>query len=401
MTSRGSAVGAMALATLMAACGSDDDDNGATPKLKTDAGSTLGDGSVAADGGTVPISETDLETLRNGSCSDWNATSTAMPSSLMLVVDVSLSMNDTTDTTGRRTKWDITREALTNALNALPPETQVGLLLYPNQSPSTGSTAQEVSACVNVGALVSPSALGNGARGHRQDLINALDTADVRDGRGTPTHDALATAYDAFAQSGLTANGFVVLITDGQPNIMRGCIASGNGGGFQDVDPEPIVAEAADASSRGISTFVIGSPGSEQGREWLSRAAQAGGTAYAGCSDTGPDYCHFDMTTEPDFSAALNQALAQIAGSVISCSYPIPEPPPGETLDLDKVNIVYTAGGGSVLILRNDQADCAVGWQYTADGTGIDLCSETCTSATQESAATVELFFGCDTRILL
>ena len=107
------------------------------------------------------------------------------------------------------------------------------------------------------------------------------------------------------------------------------------------------------------------------------------------------------MTTQPDFSAALNEALAQIAGSVVSCSYPIPEPPPGETIDPNEVNIVYTGGGGSVLILRNDQADCTVGWQYATDGTGIVLCSETCTAVSQESSATVELFFGCESKITL
>ena len=303
---------------------------------------------------------------------------------------------------GGRSKWDITVEALTNALNALPPETQVGLLLYPNQTPNTSPTAQDAGACVDVGALVPPAALGDAGQGHRQELITALQGANLDAGKGTPTHDALAVGYDAFYESGLTENGFVVLITDGQPNIMRGCVASGNGvAGLADVDPQPIIDETALAFSQGILTFFIGSPGSEDGREWLSRAARAGGTAYAGCLDTGPDYCHFDMTTQPDFSAALNEALAQIAGSVVSCSYPIPEPPPGETIDPNEVNIVYTSGGGSVLILRNDQADCTVGWQYATDGTGIVLCSETCTAVSQESSATVELFFGCESKIML
>ena len=83
------------------------------------------------------------------------------------------------------------------------------------------------------------------------------------------------------------------------------------------------------------------------------------------------------------------------------CSCPIPEPPAGETIDPEKVNMVYTTASGSVLILRNDQSDCDVGWQYAADGTGIVLCSETCDAAAQESLATVELFFGCESKITL
>jgi hypothetical protein len=434
MTSRGSATGALALAVLIAACGakgtdapedssssggSDNSSGGAAttatggsdtaagapatggmPGLRDGTGAVGNEGSGATgavDGGTVAISDTDVEALRTAECSDWNATSTVLPASLMLVVDVSLSMNQTTPATGRRTKWDITREALTTALNALPDDTQVGLLLYPNQDPGTNTTAQDVSACVNVAALVPPAALGAGAQGHRQDLITALGDADVQSGRGTPTHDALAAGYDAFFNSGLAGSGFVLLITDGQPNYLRGCI--GPSDGFADVDTQPIIDETALAFSQGILTFFIGSPGSEDGRDWLSRAAQAGGTAYAGCSDTGPEYCHFDMTTQPDFSAALNDALAQIAGSVISCSYPIPEAPEGSTIDPNKVNLVYTTDAGSVLILRNDQPDCDVGWQYTADGTEIHLCSATCEAASQERSAKVELFFGCDTKI--
>ena len=348
----------------------------------------------------VNTSETDLETLRNGSCSDWSATSTALPASLMLVVDVSSSTGQGSDTTGGRTKWDITREASITALNALPATTEVGLLLYPNEQVqrNTGGGTQDVSACVNVDAMVAPAALGDGAQGQRQLLIDRLQAADLQ--QGTPTHDALWAALDAFAQSGLTGNGFVLLITDGQPTVARGCVSAGGNLG-SGVDAEPIVTEVGDAAGRGIRTFVIGSPGSENEREWLSRAARAGGTAYAGCSDTGPDYCHFDMTTQPDFSAALDEALAQIAGSVVSCSSPLPEPPPGETIDPNEVNIVYTSGGGSVLILRNDQADCTVGWQYATDGTGLVLCSETCTAVSQESSATVELFFGCESKITL
>jgi hypothetical protein len=437
MTSRGNAAGAMALAALIVACGgakgtdapgvsnssggsdtgsggnttaSDDDDDatGGTPGLR-DAGSAAvgndGSGATGAiDGGTAPISQTDVETLRSGQCSDWNATSTALPASLMLVVDASLSMGETPTggqpSPANPSKWDITVEALTNALNALPPETRVGLLLYPNTETNItpSDVARDISACVNVSQMVLPAALGDA--GHRQALITTLQTANLT--VFTPTHDALATGYDAFYQSGLTGNGFVLLITDGEPNVLRGCICTNSGtegGRYDNYDPEAIIAETQLAFTQGILTYYIGSPGSETAREWLSRAAQAGGTAYAGCSDTGPDYCHFDMTTQPDFSAALNEALAQIAGSVISCSYPIPPAPDGSTIDPNKVNVVYTTDAGSVLILRNDQPDCDIGWQYTADGTGINLCSATCEAASQERSAKVELFFGCDTII--
>jgi hypothetical protein len=305
----------------------------------------------------------------------------------MLVVDVSTSMR-------QQNKWEITREALITALNALPPETQVGLLLYPNRVAEAAETAQDPSECVNIDALVPPAPLGDAADGHRQDLITALEDAELN--ASTPTHDALATAYAEFAQTGLAGEGFVLLITDGQPTLARGCM---NDSFPTPVDPEPIITETETAFAQGILTYFIGSPGSEDAREWLSRAAQVGGTAAEGCSETELDDCHFDMTTQPDFSAALNEALAEIAGFVISCSYPIPEAPVDSEIDPNKVNVVYTTDEESVLLLRNDQPDCDVGWQYTADGTGINLCSATCETATQEKSAKIELFFGCDTKI--
>jgi hypothetical protein len=397
MRSLGSAVASIALAAFVVGCGSSGAGGGDdTPQLRD------GD-SVAAKGGTRAISANELKALRSGSCSNWNATPQPLPSSLMMVVDVSSSMQSSTSSTNGRSKWDVTREALVNALDSLPASTQVGLLLYPNMNAeyNVGGPALDASRCVNSGAMVGIQTLGDAGSRQRSALNNALQRARL--GAGTPTHDAFWLALNAFADSGLTGNGFAVVITDGEPTLSRGCIAGGLD--FPGVDPEPIIAEALNASNKGIHTFFIGSPGSEanergtgDARPWLSRAARAGGTSYVGCSDDGPNYCHFDMTAMPDFSAALNDALAQIAGSVVQCGYPIPAPPEGQTFDPDMVNMVYTASDGqSVVILRNDQANCEVGWQYTKDRTSIVLCSQTCGAAAEDIGAYVELFFGCET----
>jgi hypothetical protein len=106
------------------------------------------------------------------------------------------------------------------------------------------------------------------------------------------------------------------------------------------------------------------------------------------------------MMTEPDFSMVLNDALAEIVGFVIFCFYSIFEAPIGSTIDPNKVNLVYTSDAAEpVLLLRNDQPNCDVGWQYAADATTINLCSATCDSASQQKSAQVELFFGCDTKV--
>jgi len=167
----------------------------------------------------------------------------------------------------------------------------------------------------------------------------------------------------------------------------------------------PIIAAIAAAlAADGTRTFVIGSPGSERNettgqdvRGWLSEAATAGGTATPGCSNSGPNFCHFDMSQATDFSAALTSALADITGSVISCSYTIPAPPAGQTVDPNAVNLIIQPGaGGNILLLQASSSSCREGWYYDANG-NIALCQDSCTRAQADSRASLRLFFGCAT----
>jgi hypothetical protein len=103
----------------------------------------------------------------------------------------------------------------------------------------------------------------------------------------------------------------MLLITDGAPTMRETCIAPLDG--VKDMPTDVIIEDIAAAFDEGILTFLIGSPGSEQSsqsdtadmRPWLSRAAKAGGTAAEGCDSEGPNFCHMDMTVQPDFAVAL------------------------------------------------------------------------------------------------
>jgi hypothetical protein len=230
---------------------------------------------------------------------------------------------------------------------------------------------------------------------------NITDTLTASGPNGsTPTHDAYRYALvNGLVPSTLPGNKFMLLITDGDPTYALNCVGTGNPA--DPVDTQPIINEIAGASSMGIRTFVIGSPGSEtnggtgeDARPWLSAAAQAGGTAKAGCTTNGPNYCHMDMTQETDFSAALNAGLAAIAGQITSCSYPLPAPPAGETVDVNAINVMYTDGSGQdVLVLRASAADCTDGWRY--DGANIVLCSNTCNQVQTQSLSSLEVLGGC------
>jgi hypothetical protein len=174
------------------------------------------------------------------------------------------------------------------------------------------------------------------------------------------------------------------------------------------VDPSPLVGAATAAATAGVRTFVIGSPGSDSNeagndtRAALSAMAEAGGTAFPGCSHDGPNFCHFDMTQEADFATALTEALAQISGQVLSCTYTIPAPPDGKDLDLEKVNVKLFSSAAVEPELIGQSPEgvaCTNGWQYSAGGTELELCGATCEQVKSLSGARVEIEFGCTTTV--
>jgi hypothetical protein len=237
--------------------------------------------------------------------------------------------------------------------------------------------------------------LGEPGSAQRQQLLSVLD--GVTPLGGTPTHSAYRFGVAQLAVAAQPGNRFLVLITDGVPTFTLECA----GDGYVQVDSSPIIEEAARAHVEGIRTFVIGSPGSEPARTALSRIATAGGTAPAACSEQGPSYCHFDMTTEPDLATGLAAALASIVDQVLSCEYPVPAPPQGQTLDPARVNVVYTAAeGGSETIPRDPSSTaCTTGWQYAGGGERVVLCSDTCERVKHDAGGRIELQFGCETEI--
>jgi hypothetical protein len=231
----------------------------------------------------------------------------------------------------------------------------------------------------------------------RQQIRRAFANQDPEG--GTPTHDAYVYAVEALERSDAIGSRYLVLITDGIPTYTLGCDISGRQGDENAVDPAPLAGAAASAAAAGVRTFVIGSPGSEGARESLSRMAEAGGTAPAGCSHTGPDFCHFDMTSESDLGAGLADALSAISGLALSCNYDIPAPPLGAVLDRGKVNILFTPPGGDVeLVAQSPDGTCTEGWQYSEDGAQIRLCGSTC-ERVRGSQGGLSLQFGCSTQV--
>lgn len=394
------------------ACGDDkedDDSPGAQPKGKSDIIFGDGDGDSFANpaedkGGTRPISAEEIEQLESGACAGWAAEPEPLPASIMLIVDVSSSMNSTTDATGGRTKWEVTRDALSDAIDDLPPSVTLGMVMYPNKDTEAArnNTVKNASECVNTGAVVPFALLGQPGSDHRERIQDLFDTNTLYS--STPTHDAYATALEVVQEANLPGNTFMLLITDGQPTLARGCVGSPSLS--PPSNPQPIIDAIADAREDGIRTFLIGSPGSEENvgtgddsRWWLSEAAEVGGTSIGGnCSHDGVPYCHFDMVEENDFSLALRSALATIAGQVVSCEYTLPSPPDGKELDLKNINLVLTPTGGqeSTLILRDAAgSSCDEGW-YMSNDQEVVMCEKTCDEVLSTIGSSIKIHFGCE-----
>jgi hypothetical protein len=391
-----------------AACSSNKKDGGAdgtgasggAPALNFGGGAGTGTFGGTLVGGVLDITPEQATALRSGACAGWAASTEAQPAILDLVVDVSGSMSADAPG-GGGSKWVVTQGALTTAIADLPDATGLGIMFYPNLADPVpaSTTARPVSTCVNVDAMIGVELLG---ATHRAAVNTALANATAQG--GTPTHDAYRHALvNGMIPSALPGNKFMLLITDGQPTYSQNCI--GDGLTIHPVDYRPIVAEIQGAyDAFGIRTFVVGSPGSERNvstnedvRPWLSEAARAGGTGTPGCTDDGPTYCHMDMTQAPDFGVALAEGLKTITGQIISCDYPLPTPPTGETVDPDFINVVFTDGTGQAkLILQSTAADCTEGWQLVNNDT-IVLCGDSCTQVKADKTASLEVLGGCAT----
>jgi len=397
------AVGVCAVAAL--ACGSSEEEpRTVTPPAGEGAGAG-GSIEMETDGllpgepadGEVPgpnpglVGLVDDEGVAEQTCVDQFVGVTERPPVIQFVVDTSGSMNWVAGTErlpddGERSKWEITREALTTAIANMPDAAAVGISYYPN----TGGGGPQCHRPLAVApiARLTPE--------HRA-LIERANADQVAEG-GTPTHAAYEFGVEQLGASALAGSRFLVLITDGIPTYTLEC----GGDGQTRVDGEPLVA-SVDTHFRdeAIKTFVIGSPGSEEARDELSKMAVVGGTSADGCSTEAAANCHFDMTSAEDFSAALRQALGDIAEATLGCDYAVPEPPAGRSrIDLNAVSVVVESGGTPISeFARSSSADCESGWQYSSDQTSIVLCRSTCEELTrlvnEDADVSVRVKFGC------
>jgi len=252
-------------------------------------------------------------------------------------------------------------------------------------------------------------------------LSNALDSQTPAG--GTPLVGATILAYAHLHQEargncsdppcGASGNRFVVLITDGAdscPDPLFDNVPCGPNGNGVPCTQYLLETEVLKAGEANIRTFVIGAPGSETARGFLSDLAFRGGTAKNGgnCNHNDPigsvGDCHFDMTNTQNFANDLGVALGDISGMVLGCEFTVPMV---ADADPEKVNVQYTLRGEDPMCIEQDEsATCdegAQGWQFVRNPDGsrnlnkVVLCGKYCSLVENNPSIQVDVILGCET----
>jgi von Willebrand factor type A domain len=272
------------------------------------------------------------------------------PAAVFLVQDRSGSMKNSPP--GQtQTKWQLTTAAMIQAITQTDSVISWGLKTFPE-----GSGDCAVTAAIDV-----PVAAANATR------VVAAINATTPNGNGTPTGDAIKQSVAYMAGLQVSGDKYMVLSTDGDPTCGS---------------PSPIqyaVAQLQIGVSKGIRTFVIGiGTGSSSGPN-LSMMAAAGGMPRPVVNPLDPNYYLANSQQE------LSAALAAITGQVISCTFPLANPPP-----LPK-GVHVTVNGTEIYIDASHKS----GWDYTDPAySGLEIFGAQC-DVIKAGSAQVHITYDC------
>jgi hypothetical protein len=336
-------------------------------------------------------------------CDARSYASPQLPSSMLFVVDRSGSMSCNPPPTqtvescnanpqradpSKPSKWEITIGALDGAFAGLKGSAAaVGLSMFSTDGfcgvDSTPIVGLDAISTTHLGAL--------------SDAMHENQPAG-----GTPIVGSLISAYHHLHEELHAAgNRYVVLITDGEES----CGTLGDEHNTADLAAARnrlLQTEVQKARDANIRTFVVGSPGSENARGFLSELAFRGGTARnASCTHGDPAAatgdCHYDLTTQQDFAAVLRTTLGQISGQARGCEF---QSPGGSSM----INVQVSSNGGAPQCFNMDPKPCdggANGWQFpklndgTPDTSRVVLCGPACDMIKQDPTSVVDVILGC------
>jgi hypothetical protein len=283
--------------------------------------------------------------------------------------------------------------------------------LWGTVSTVTLDVVRRIGSRANFGAAMFPGANGNACTtgvevmstrpgdspGSYGPVLKYLSerTIAIPPGGGTPTAATLAKLKGTLEQ--LKGKTFVVLATDGGPNCSSTttCDASkcqANIEGYASctpagpsccdgitegcLDDTATITQVKALQALGISTYVLGVPGSDPYTSLLNTLAVEGGTARTGTEK----YFRVDSTDKLAFAKAMSQVAAKI---VATCTIDLKDAPP----DIDKVNVYLDEAA-----LTKEPVN---GWKL--EGKTVTLLGTACDSVLAGDVLDVRVIAGCKT----
>jgi len=207
------------------------------------------------------------------------------------------------------------------------------------------------------------------------------------------SNDSLSVIVDSYpAYEGVlraNTNKYVVIVTD--DNAVSPYIA--DAAEFVNIFTALNPASLAGVTVHAIYCFHDSGPCAQKGQVYEDLVNLTGGI-------------HGDLQLQ-DFQPIFDAVATEvIVAAGLPCDYTIPPPPPGETFDPNKVNVVYTDGAGVEHDILKVESAAAChpqngGWYYddNANPSSIHLCPASCDLVSVDAAGKIDILFGCETKV--
>jgi hypothetical protein len=342
-----------------ASTASSGDDNGGDSDSDTDTGGTDGDTDSDADGDTDGDGGTPTDTT----CDEQNFPIAVKPTRLMILEDMSFSMNDTT--VADPVNWSWARPALEYLINQWGySQFEFGFDIFPDLSGGMCNVKNPV--------------IADCAPGTEQKILTWVANHEPNGG-ATPLYCAMNKLLDPAYVTRFgapDATSYMIAITDGSDNCGDGCCT----GLTQKciATAQEFAALTQKIVAAGIRVFTIGF-GTGVSAQELNAIAKNGGTG-------------FNTYFNAEDQAGLQDIFDTIAQSVVSCVYDIDSP--SAQSDPDKVNFYFD----DVVVPYDEDCAQGVGWTWTDDThTAVEFCDQACEQLQGGGVSDISAKFGCAT----
>ena len=293
------------------------------------------------------------------------------PPDVLIVLDQSVSMNDdSNDMTlpaplDPSSKWMQTITALEQAVQTVK-AVHWGLMLF-GAPASAGFCSYYLQPNVPVSSISAPF------------IKMTLD--GITPNAATPTHLAMLEATSYYQQLNDNHPHYIVLATDGEPtcaNVVNGMIDLSHGINSPEfTDPVPAEMAVAAAATASIHTFVVG--GNTGADDALSVMAVNGLEP----NTTAGEKPYYSVSSTSEFVDVMNK----VAGTIISCDYPLAMPPAYPDL--------VSIQGNSGTIPRDPSH--MNGWDFNSDQTSVTFYGTACQNLQLGVTTSISALYDCPT----